>query len=173
MSIISEALKKAGSDRPSDLRAAGSLAAANKRSRPGSALTSLAVLALLVLPFAMPRLLSRPQPAGPAAPASAALTVAAEALPMADLPGPSPSTGLAQIAVENAPLASTTLLPKASMAPKVQGIVWGQQGDAYAVLNNEVVRVGSVVGSMRVTKIAADGVTLSDGTNSEFVEKSF
>ncbi|MBP9732787.1 MAG: hypothetical protein KBD07_00260 [Candidatus Omnitrophica bacterium] len=173
MSIISEALKKAGSEHQSRPGLNG-LAAANQRRKSGSVVTSVIILALLILPFAMPRFLSKNQ--NGSAPASRTMTAEnASSLPLADLPDSGSGTGLAQISVESAgfPVALPITASASSKSPLLQGIVWTENKGYYAILNNDVVKEGSLVGSMRVTKIAANGITLSDGTNTEFIEKSF
>lgn len=171
MSIISEALKKAGSEhhaRPSS----DGLAAANQRRKSRSAMTSVIILALLILPFAMPRFLSK-STSGSASKPSALSTQNTAALPLADLPDSGSGTGLAQISVESAGFPAAPPIAANPKMPQLQGIVWTENKGYYAILNNEIVAEGSLVGSKRVTKIAANGITLSDGTNTQFIEKSF
>jgi hypothetical protein len=180
MSIISEALKKADSDR--HLKQANPQGPAARSASRNSWLTSVAILGILVLPFAMPRLLGRTAPAGaPDASADAPLRTAFSAdtpsLPLADAPDARSASGLAQVAVETAgiPMAMAPVTPVAITRDfgQLQGIVWTEDKGYYAILNNEVVRVGSRVGSMRVTRITPMGLELSDGTRKEFIEKAF
>lgn len=166
MSIISDALNKANAER----RPGARTGEPRRSGRGHSWLASVAILALLIVPFAIPRMLNRPSEPGPALPSSVAL-------PLADTPDARVS-GLAQVSVEStgftpALSSARTILPPASGATVVRGIVWTEDKGYYAILNDEVVRVGSRVGGMRVTKIVAGGVELSDGVRSEFIEKSF
>jgi len=177
MSIISEALKKADTDR--HLKQANPQGSAPRSATRHSWLTTIAILSILVLPFAMPRLINKTaSTAGPEAPqgaAQVALSTDLPSLPLADAPDARPATGLAQVAVETAgiPMASVAPIALTSGFGKLQGIVWTEDKGYYAILNNDVVRVGSRVGSMRVVKITPMGLELSDGTRTEFIEKVF
>lgn len=176
MSIISEALKKANAERGRASSPAGmSRLGAGSRSW----LASVAILILLVAPFALPRFVGQKAPGG--APSAAQDTTAVSSgslLPIADAPE-ARSSGLAQMAVESARMsgsawsANAASVNSAAGTMKLQGIVRTDAEGYYAILNNDVVRVGSQVGMMRVSRITASGVELTDGTRSEFVEKSF
>lgn len=185
MSIISDALKKANSERHH--------AAASSRKATGFSgirpwASSLIILALLILPFALPRLLNR------------AGSATAGTLPMANVPAApqsGPLAGLAQTSIESGNLpgagalfpVSARALPQTTDAsaipgrPKnavtsingrhLQGIVWTANKGYYAILDSEVIRVGNLVDNMRVTQITPAGVELTDGTDTVFIEKAF
>lgn len=165
MSIISEALKKANAERGH--RMGGGSVPARQDSASRRWISSVAILAILILPFALPRFLNNHRTSGSDAPM----------LPMADVPQASSSmSGLAQMAVESRPLPvpapsaeKMTLLSDR----KLQGIVWTEDKGYYAILDNEVVREGARVGDYRVTRITPLGIALSDGTRNYFIEKSF
>ncbi len=163
MSIISEALKKANAER--GRQSSAPTGAARPDTAPRRWISSLAILAILVLPFALPRLLTGRSTADTAA------------LPMADAPQASASSsGLAQMAVESQPMpasAAAAAAPSILSGRKLQGIVWSEDKGYYAILDNEVIREGVKVGDYRVTRITPLGILLSDGDRSFFIEKSF
>lgn len=187
MSIISEALKKANAEKISSAGAPG-----GRGRAPRNWGSSVLVLALLVLPFALPRLLDRSGSQDPANRRDGGRPAAADGsnpLPLADLPQTDSGVGLAQVAVESgrlpvapaviaAPIsgpgaASTSVGRLVLSDRKLQGIVWTEDKGYYAILDGNVVREGAKVDSLRVTKITPMGVLLSDGSQDYFIEKSF
>ena len=181
MSIISEALNKANAERRGSQTPRRSGSASPVRTW----LSSLIVLAIMVLPFALPRILNRAAAHDPAAEAVSAAVApsAAEALPdslpMADTPAAGAgSSGLAQISVETQPIPAPMFAaadPPAfqPITRRLQGVAWTQNKGYYAILDDHVVREGSLVGQMRVTRITPSGVTLTNGTENFVIEKSF
>lgn len=178
MSIISEALKKANAERhqPAVTQSAGGPSGASGRSATRSVFSTLLVLSVLILPFAIPRLLNRTSPASDG-PASVSATHASPAaLPMADAPAIDASSGLAQIAIETQAIPQQPPAQAVFRSPKthrLQGIVWTENKGYYAILDNEVIREGSLVGEMRVTHITPAGIVLANGSETQFIEKTY
>lgn len=181
MSIISEALKKANAER----HHAPSTSASTRGSSVKPWFSSLLILAILVLPFVLPRFLNRGESSHAESVASITTTAPAP-LVMADKITDTSAAGLAQTSIESRGIpAPSSFMPAAISAytqtaatPQkigrhIQGIVWTANKGYYAILDGEVIRVGSLVGGMRVTHISPAGVELSNGSETLFIEKSF
>ena len=187
MSIISEALKRANADRHRSAAGRPSPKSAGSTSiRPW--FSSVLILVLLVLPFALPRLLQRPADAPAAGIESEGLSASASGAGLAqtsiESQGLPPSAAMLQPATSvSLPISAGIGVPAASPARQgavtsiggrhLQGIVWTANKGYYAIMDSEVIRVGSLVGNLRVTQITPAGVELKNETETVFIEKAF
>lgn len=164
MSIINEALKKAGKDRQNDMSRPPIEIGTYERKKAGfnwGPVFVLLVLALIAGPILIPVFST---PFKKAAPTTSFKATPAHQVPVdgthpaAAVPAPmmAASNRRAQFGIEESALSLNARVPNLALT----GIVFAGDGQSYSIINNQVLKVGDHVQGATLTAIAADMVTV-------------